>query len=725
MDDRRVAQGTSPISLANKRWVMGVVAALGMIAARPGLAADRTWTGGDGAWSQADHWSDQAAPAAGDTVRLGGDKPLKITLDVDASIKELIFNLSGKASATLEGDHVLTLADGATVAKSQAGGHANQTISVPVTLEGAATLTNNDKWVRLANQLIFQSPISGDGTITITGKGNGGVALRADNANTFHGAIEVRSGMLIVGHAGALGDTAHGTRQTGGQIMFERKAGGAEPFTIAGKASWDTMGVIEQSGPIELESKARWTLDDDDSNGMTFTGTWGGPADSTIVLSAGNITLGGSAANTFAGTIEHASKENSTEKNALRLAKPPGVNAIAGALQLSRRAALLWQADDQIADGAPMSLVGGVLAPQGHKDRLGELTLAGRAQLDFAKGGDLHFANSAKATWKEHSQLLISNWAESGTRLSFGDSASAITPQQVAMIGFVDPPGIARGLYRGVIGADGAITPGPQAVMPVNPPYDVSDAARAERAKLYEIDGLKTLTGADTPLKKGMSIAFFGDSITWLNGYVSVIRKAIEKSPSTKDLGITLYNHGINGGGALQILDGSPKAAYHNKLHGGAQAPFAQMIDEDKTDIAVLFIGINDVWWRKTTPEDFRKQLTAIAEAARKHGTKLVVATMAVHGELPNGENKDDAKIEKYVQITRDVAKAAGAPLVDLRKAYIAYNRNFNGELQLDGSILSKPKGFLTYDGVHPTARGNELLANLISRGIEQAAREK
>ena len=143
----------------------------------------------------------------------------------------------------------------------------------------------------------------------------------------------------------------------------------------------------------------------------------------------------------------------------------------------------------------------------------------------------------------------------------------------------------------------------------------------------------------------------------------------------------------------------------------------------DQTTIAVLFIGINDLWWRNTTPDDFRQRLTDIAAAAKKQGVKLVIATMATHGELPDGENAHDAKIEKFAQIVRDVAAKAGRPLVDLRKAFIAYNQNFNGELQLDGSLISRPSGVLTYDGVHPTQKGNELLADMIAKGIYDAAK--
>ena len=98
-----------------------------------------------------------------------------------------------------------------------------------------------------------------------------------------------------------------------------------------------------------------------------------------------------------------------------------------------------------------------------------------------------------------------------------------------------------------------------------------------------------------------------------------------------------------------------------------------------------------------------------------------VLATMTVHGELPDGNNPDDPKIEIYSELTRKVAQATGTTLVDLRKAYLAYLRNHNAQLRVDGSLYFKPSGVLTYDGVHPTASGTELLANLIADGIFRA----
>ncbi len=110
---------------------------------------------------------------------------------------------------------------------------------------------------------------------------------------------------------------------------------------------------------------------------------------------------------------------------------------------------------------------------------------------------------------------------------------------------------------------------------------------------------------------------------------------------------------------------------------------------------------------------------------AKANKTTLVLTTVTVQGELPDGKNGNDPKIEIFSEIARKVAKDTGTTLVDLRKAYIAYLQNHNAKLRIDGSLYIKPNGILTYDGVHPSATGNTLLANLIGDGIFRALDKK
>jgi lysophospholipase L1-like esterase len=134
-----------------------------------------------------------------------------------------------------------------------------------------------------------------------------------------------------------------------------------------------------------------------------------------------------------------------------------------------------------------------------------------------------------------------------------------------------------------------------------------------------------------------------------------------------------------------------------------------------------VFIGINDVWWRKTASDVFEKALRDLVASARANKTTLVLATLSVRGELPDGKNGDAPKIDQFAEITRGVARDTGSTLVDLRRAYVAYLQNHNAQLRVDGTLYSAPSGILTYDGVHPNGQGVALLANLISEGICRA----
>ncbi len=255
---------------------------------------------------------------------------------------------------------------------------------------------------------------------------------------------------------------------------------------------------------------------------------------------------------------------------------------------------------------------------------------------------------------------------------------------------------------------------------PPDPPFDTSPEAIAARAAFYSVPGREHLTGANTPLSAGMKIDFFGDSITWLNGYVSKIQSAINTGAGTAGKGIVCVNHGDDGGGALQVLGGDPGTTHG---YGGVTPkPFATTIAIDHPDVAVVFIGVNDVWWRGTSAATFEQALHDIVTQGNAAGLTMVLATLAVNGEKPDGSNFNDAVYDQYAQITRDVASSTGTSLVDLRKAFIDYEMNNNQyQLQRNHTYAYQSSGILTYDGIHPTDLGNNLLADQISQGIYQA----
>jgi lysophospholipase L1-like esterase len=250
------------------------------------------------------------------------------------------------------------------------------------------------------------------------------------------------------------------------------------------------------------------------------------------------------------------------------------------------------------------------------------------------------------------------------------------------------------------------------------PTWDTSPQAVAERAAFYSVPGRADLTGPASPLAPGTKIDFFGDSITWLNGYVTNIQNAINTGPGTAGKRIVCVNHGDDGAGVLQVINGE---ATTNGFGGTIPRPFATTIATDRPNIAVVFIGVNDVWWRGTPVDTFRQGLETIVSQGKTAGVTMVLATLAVNGEKPDGTNPNDAIYDQFAQVTRDVALTTNTTLVDLRTAFIDYEQNNNKWLVSRGGSGYQASGLLTYDGIHPTTAGNVLLSDMIAEGIFRA----
>ena len=683
-------------------------------------AADYTWSGAtSGVWDLPANWGGSGFPnAASDTATFAGTANPAIDLNGDKTVGAITFGATAASNFSLGGSGTLTLAaDGSIIQAAGAG--KLYTIARPLTLSGNANFTSlTNVGLSKTNALKIVGPITGSGTITITGNDTkGNIWLSGDNSG-FTGNFQHGSGVLTVGSSKSLGTTAAVT-QSGGQLWFEGGANTAVNFTIAGSGgAWSSYSANAQSGNIQVDSGATWTIRNGGGNALGLSGVLTGSG--AVLMEVANTTLSGTANNTFNGTLTLAANSGTAQYNKLFLNKSGGATAIQGPLVVQNRGNVVWQASNQINDAAEITLAGGTLSTNGHSDVLGAVTLAGKSNIDLAGGAaTLRFADSSGLDWSAGQQVLVYNWQGSATnQVIFGNSAAALTAGQLAKVGFTNPANQAPGLYRAIITTAGEIVPSATAVQAVNPAFDVSPAALAAREAIYNVPGRANLSGTDTPLTAGQRISFFGDSITWQNGYIQQIQTALASGAGTQNLGVQLFNRGINGGGAIDLLNGSPGGANNGGNNNAPQASFADVIAADQSDVAVVFIGVNDVWWKGTTPGNFQSQLEQIVAAGDAAGVKMVLATLSVQGELPDGTNANDVKLDQFAQITRDVAASTGATLVDLRAAYLAWEQNNNWQLQLDGSLEFRSQGLLTYDAVHPTALGNALLADQIAQGI-------
>ena len=219
---------------------------------------------------------------------------------------------------------------------------------------------------------------------------------------------------------------------------------------------------------------------------------------------------------------------------------------------------------------------------------------------------------------------------------------------------------------------------------------------------------VELLVGAKTPLRKGDKLAFFGDSITMQGGYIDTLGKAIKDSPATKELGIQIFRHGLNGGRVPTVLEG--KSPW-----GDMKGTMQEHLDKEKPTVVLVFLGVNDVehGLKGTTPEDYRTGLQKMIDMGRGAGAVVILCTPGVVGEQKLGTNRCDKGMDEYAGIVRDLANQNKLALCEIRKAMFEYLATRNPE--------NKPNGILTYDGIHLSPQGNAVVADVVAEGILQA----
>ncbi len=125
-------------------------------------------------------------------------------------------------------------------------------------------------------------------------------------------------------------------------------------------------------------------------------------------------------------------------------------------------------------------------------------------------------------------------------------------------------------------------------------------------------------------------------------------------------------------------------------------------------DVVVIYIGVNDVWHKRTygtgtDPDKFEKFYNAILHKLAARNIKAIICTPAVIGEKTDFSNELDGDLNRYSSIIRGIAAKNNLPLVDLRKSFLDYNKQNNPD--------NKESGILTSDRVHLNDAGNRLVA--------------
>jgi lysophospholipase L1-like esterase len=269
---------------------------------------------------------------------------------------------------------------------------------------------------------------------------------------------------------------------------------------------------------------------------------------------------------------------------------------------------------------------------------------------------------------------------------------------------------------------------------------------------------LDALLAANTPLRRGDNLAFFGDSITWLNSYLNRFRGELAQGTGTKDLGVTLTNFGINGVKTLGLANGTINVTSSDYINGKlvkyvglatygdpsglhkvdvslshryVYRGFANMLAaaQPKPRVVIVQIGINDVWFPGGTgptravanAKEYASVLySQFVQPAAKLGVKLVLASVTVIGEKRAGTNPLDKTLDSFRDGMRQVASEADIPFTDLRAAYTAYEIRVNATTSRHQSTWPHA-GILTYDGVHPSEDGDKMLVAQHAAGILKA----
>jgi lysophospholipase L1-like esterase len=209
---------------------------------------------------------------------------------------------------------------------------------------------------------------------------------------------------------------------------------------------------------------------------------------------------------------------------------------------------------------------------------------------------------------------------------------------------------------------------------------------------------LPAVSQAQPLVKDGQTIAFMGDSITWAGndtpvGYVRLVTSGL----ASNGIKITPIPSGIPGQTSRDML---------------------RRLDQDilskKPDWMTLSCGVNDVWHGdKGVPlDEYKRNITQLVEQAQTAGVKVLLLTSTMITENP--ADPFNKKLADYNDFLRALAREKQCPLADLNadmQARVAQDAH-------DVGVSPPPGLFLTLDGVHMNALGNEVMALGILRAL-------
>lgn len=196
-------------------------------------------------------------------------------------------------------------------------------------------------------------------------------------------------------------------------------------------------------------------------------------------------------------------------------------------------------------------------------------------------------------------------------------------------------------------------------------------------------------------------VIFFGDSITAAGvkpgGYIVKVGELAAKDKRADQF--EFIGSGIGG----------------NKVYDLYLRLEDDVLNKDP-DVVIIYVGVNDVWHKRsygtgTDADKFENFYTALIKKLQAKNIKVVLCTPAAIGERTDFSNELDGDLNNYSNIIRSLAQKNNLPLIDLRKAFLDYNKQFNTD--------NKESGILTTDRVHLNEKGNQLVAEQMWKTIQ------
>ncbi len=347
-------------------------------------------------------------------------------------------NISSGSTQTLTG--TFNLNGGATLfAQSIAPGLNGASATITRTFNwNSGTIQNYDA----STDLTISTGLT---TFALVGTGTHAFDLGGGRTGTVNQAMS-NTGALTKLDAGTLTLTATNT-YTGTTTI---SGGTLQLGNGATTGSLSTSSSIINNASLVFKRSNTLTQGTDFANAISGTGAVTQAGSGTTVLSGTNTYAGGTTVN--AGTLIVGGSISASAAIAVN----------GGILQFNAAQAL--------GPTATVALGGGTLNLNGNGQMAGPLSLtAGTSTIDFGVGNSgavFTLANSSAATWQSGATLSIADWNGSltggGSDELLFSSSTGLTAGQIADISFLNPSGMAQGVYNAQLLPGGEIVPVPE-----------------------------------------------------------------------------------------------------------------------------------------------------------------------------------------------------------------------------------------------------------------------